>query len=417
MNQVGQSKMFVILGTPTQSELAYVFKWWDGQVTVVANGTGTKQLNIGGNPSDSFLLRYSCEICDPLGNSQLVSGSIGWNNPPSIVPSPTITPNQGAFPFQTAIVTRAYDLEEAGAIKFFWYSGTDPIASGVTAGVGLMPGTYAGTIVGNKTVYQNTLAFAVTQTEVLTCKVVDVDAGTTSLSYRLSGYEPGSPQFSVAAQPDSLTADAATLPSQVIGNQPVTFSAYAADTQSGSIAFYWSLYGTNGWTAPNIPYFSTGVSVVTGGGVRNDFTRDISAETVTGIRTALVTVTNTSTGKSAFSSVDVNLIKNDAPAVSAVNVYSATSGALLDSTSVSKAANPIVKFSGTASDPNGDVVYYQWNLSQPVAPSVVTLYGRDIFVDISNYPTSNVTLGSVKVVDRLGLESAPFTIPTFTVVT
>lgn len=417
MNQVGQTKTFSVQGTPSAGTLAYVFRWWDTEVTASGSGTATKQLNIGGNPSDAFQLRFKCEICDQLGNSQVLNGAVACNNPPNVVPSPTITPNYQALPYQTQVITRAYDLEEAGAIGFFWYSGTNPIASGVTATDGAMPGTYAGTLVGNKTVYKNTFDFAVTQNAVLTCKVVDFDSGTTALDYRIGGFDPGVPQFSVAAQPDSLTADAATLPSQFIGNQPVTFSVYAADAQSGSIAFYWSFYGTNGWTASDVPFFSTGTTALLGTGFRNDVARNISGETVTGLRTVLVTVTNTRTGKSAWSSVDINLIKNDAPAVSAVNVYSVTTGQPLVIAGISKAANPIVKFSGTASDPNNDVVYYQWGLSQPIAPASVTLYGRDIFVDISGFPTGNVALGTVKVVDRLGLESVPFTVPQITLVT
>lgn len=419
-NQVGQVETFAVMGTPPSQPLAYVFSFWDGSSITTAYGSTTKELNAGGNPANSpaFTLPFRVDVCDRHGNSQVITGTVGVNNPPTVFGAPTITPNDAAFPFVSQVVTRAYDLEEAGGILFLWYDGARPIASGVTANVGATPGTYAGTWAGaNKTVYQNTVSHLISQGTVLTCKIVDVELGTTALDYRFNGFDPAAPRFSVAAQPDSLTADATTLPDQYIGSQPVVLTATASDTQTGSLAFYWSFYGSNGWEATDIPYFSTGQSSPTQTGWRSDVTRSVSGELTTGLRTVDVSVTNVATGKSALASIQVTLVRNENPAVSAVNSYRALTGVLETSFSQNVGNNNYVcKFSGTATDPNRDVLYYQWELALPTSPvENVTLYGRDVYVDVRRFSTGAHSLGTMKAVDRLGLASSLFTLPSITV--
>jgi hypothetical protein len=416
MYQVGDQKTFVVQGTPSAGTLAYVFKWqWDSTVSVTTNGTATKTLNLGGNPADSFNLRHRVDICDQFGNSQALNGSIVVNNPPSLQCAPTITPNDRPFPFQTIIDTRAYDLEEAGAVGFFWYNGTIPIPSGVTSTIGTAAGTYAGTLTSAKTVYRNVLTRTVDSGTVLTCRIVDANSGTTIVPYRLNGYDPADPSFSVAAQPDSLTANASTLPSQTIGSQPITFSAFAADTSSGSLAFYWAFYGSNGWTA-NVPFYSTGTNTTLPTGVRSDVQRDISDEDTTGLRTAQVTVTNVSTGRSVTSSIDVKLIKNEAPDIDSVGLRNAQTGAELTDTIDRSSADPFyVRLTGSATDANDDLLVFRWDLTLPVQPTPITLYGREIVLDMGPYGAGDINLGTLVVSDRLGLTSPTYTIPQITI--
>lgn len=417
MNQVGDTKLFVVGGTPPAGTYAYAFTWWDNTVTVTTNGSAAKKLNIGGNPANSFQVPFTCDICDVYGNSQQLTSGVVVNNPPTVVPTPTILPNDAAFSFNAQVITRAYDLEEAGPVGFYWYSGTTPISSGATATDGSMQGTYAGTLVGLKTVYRNTLEYTVQQNTVLTCRIVDADGGTTALDYRLVGYDPDAPRFSVAVQPDSLTANASTQPSQYIGNEPVTLSVYAADTEPGSLSFLWSFYGSHGWQATDIPFFSTGTSTPVDVGVRNDVLRYVQGEATAGLRTVEVSVTNTATGKSARADVEIMLLANAAPTVSSVDPYAANTGVQLSPTSISKSAYPLIVLSGTAADTNNDLLTYRWDITQPITPSSLTLYGRNIALDISGYPNGVASLGQLQVSDRLGVEATPFVLPQLTITT
>ncbi len=170
-----------------------------------------------------------------------------------------------------------------------------------------------------------------------------------------------------------------------------------------------------------MPGYSVGTTGTLPGGVRNDFLRNINTETLEGVRTALVAITNTRTGRSTQASLQVNLTVNDAPVITAVTAYNAATGLPPVNSTFSKASSPVVKFSGTANDPNGDILYYRWAIVQPVNPASLILYGRDIYIDISGYDTDpdpwSGVLGSVKVVDKFGLESTSFTLPSIAVTT
>lgn len=412
MNQVGQVKNFTVQGSPPAGTLAYVFKFpWDLSVIVSGSGSVSKQLNLGGNPSDAFLLRFNCEICDQLGNSQVLNGSIACNNPPTIVQAPTVSGNNQAFPYQTTITVVGYDLEQAGPLVYDWYSGTTALPSGVTTSAGLVPASYAGTSVGMLTAYQNVMTTTVAATEVLTCQVVDANAGTTSLGFRLDGFAPGAPQFSVAAQPSSLTATPTTLPTAVISGTPLLLTAYASDTHSGSLAFTWSFYGSNGWQASTIPYFSAGTVAAVPGGYRGDLLYSVAGEQTAGQRTVNVGVTNLSTRVTAQSQIQVTLVVDGPPVVQGVNVYDAVTGLPLP-TPFTLRNTGTVRLSGVASSPQSETLYYAWSIvGQPVVPVNTTLYGPDVLLNVSGYAPGSYALGTVIAVDVYGTVSQPFSIP------
>lgn len=433
MNQVGDLKTFRVLGTPpVYPDPIYVWKFWDGAVMATGTESGSvqKRLNLGGNPAEGgsapFVVPFRCDICDQLGSTvQVVTSTIPVNNPPTIVGAPSITPNNQAFPFSPTIKINAYDLENNG-VGFFWYYGTNPIGGldSTPAPSVSVQGTYYGTLTGlTRDLYTNTFTPTVYGSgTVYTCKIVDGNSGTTRINVPVQGFDPGAPQFSVAAQPNSLVADASTLPTQRIApGQTVLFTTYASDTNAGRLVFTWYLYGTNGWNAPDIPVVSFGTrTALAGGNWRGDLLRVIDQETGDGVRTAIVSITNSATGKSVFSSLPVTLIQNHAPAIESVGIYDAHGAPIDTITSAGSATPTIVRFSGTASDADTDVLYYKWDFTTPGTPVAFTLYGRDAYVDVATWPASSQgiaypTLGVVTAIDRYGVSSAQFDIPQLTV--
>jgi hypothetical protein len=426
MNQVGQLKTFRVMGTPPAYPVPiYVYKFWDGSVIATGTYAGSvqKRLNLGGNPAESFTVPYRCDICDNLGNVvQVVTSSIQVNNPPTIVPSPTVVPNDHAFPYPVTISVRGYDLEDNG-VAFFWYHGTNPIGgkdstANTPAGVA---GTYYGTLIGaNKTLYTNTFQDTVVENgTVLTCKLVDGDSGTSTINFELRGYDPSAPQFSVAASPDTVTSGASTLPVQVIApNQTVKFTAFGYDPTPGSLLFTWYFYGSNGWSQPGLPVITTDTGTAVSQGLKSEKDLPIATEVTAGQKTAVVSVTNTVTGKTSYSSIPVRLILNEGPTITSIGLYDATTGQPV--TTITKLASPLrtlVRFSGTASDSNEDVLSFRWDINSPPASAAYTVYGREGYVDVTDWtsPATYTNVGALTATDRYGVVSSTFSMPQITI--
>ena len=286
-NQVGDLKTFEVTGSPpVYPQSIYVWRWWDGSgtVTVVPNGVVQKRLNLGGNPAElvgpPYVVPFRCDICDNLGNVvQVLTDKIAVNNPPTIVGAPSVTPNNQAFPFVPSIQVSAYDMEDnmapvGGEVGFFWYQGTQAVGGGVTTGPVSFAGTYYGTLIGaDRDRYTNLFTPTVYGAgTIYTCKIVDADNGTCQINVPVQGFDPEAPLFSLAAQPNTLSADASTLPAQFIApGESVIFTSFAYDPTLGDIEFTWFLYGTNGWNAPTgIPLTSHGARTAVERGWRND---------------------------------------------------------------------------------------------------------------------------------------------------
>jgi len=92
----------------------------------------------------------------------------------------------------------------------------------------------------------------------------------------------------------------------------------------------------------------------------------------------------------------------------------------LETSTIAKVALPtrtMAQFSGTGTDADGDVLSYTWSITAPVSPTSYVLYGRNAFVDVSEWPSSTyAAIGNVVAVDKYGQESLPFSIPTVTVI-
>ena len=423
MNQVGDQKTFRVMGTPPSYPApVYAYKWWDGSVSVTGTYSGSvlKRLNLGGNPAETFTVPFRCEICDTLGNVvQIIADTIAVNNPPTVVPSPTIVPNDQAFPFATQITTRAYDLENT-SVQFYWYLGTNPIGGeDTTAQDFTVEGTYYGTLTGlTRNGYTNSFNPTVlSDGTIYTCKLVDDDGGTTSVHYDMRGYDPAAPAFSLAATPESLISNASTLPIQWIApGQYITFTGYGDDPSPGILRFVWYFYGSNGWTQPGMPllYYDNGTSVAQG--KKSEYRLQIQDETAAGQKVAIVSCTNHSTGRTVYSSIPVRLDMNDAPEISSVGVYHPVSDE--EQSSFTKLVLPnrtLVKFSGTASDADNDLITFRWDIYAPPAGQAYTLHGRDGLVDVTDWTTGvKTSIGVVTATDRFGVNSSAFSIPQIT---
>jgi len=422
MNQVGDDKTFYVAAHTSGAR--YVWKYWDGATAVSAQSAGSnvKRLNLGGNPAEGFTVPVRCEVVDPIKGETvyITTGRLPVNNQPTLYGSPTVSNNDAAFPYQTTIAIRAYDLEDAG-IQFLWYSGSNPVSGLDTTSASIsVEGTYYGTLTGlTRQTYLNQFSTTIYGSgTTMTCKIIDGDAGTRRLNFDFRGYDPAAPSFSVAATPDALTAQATALTTQFIApGQVANLSAYAYDPVPGQLVFTWDLNGTNGWSAPDIPfiYANDGTSVEQG--YKSEWQRQLEDETVGGRKRVIVWVTNPTTNKTTSTYFDINTAINQAPSFSSVDMYDPISGEQI--TSITKAALPtrtLVRFSGTASDPNSDVVTYKWDFTVPVSPSTYTLYGRDAFVDVSDWPSGAYsTLGIVTAYDRFEQASSPANIPSLTV--
>jgi len=429
MNNVGDLLTLSTQGTsPGSATPIYVWRFWDGSVQATTENYGPveKVVNIGGVPvpgsAGPYNLPYHCDICDPYGTIvRAIDGAVPANNPPTVTEI-KITPNNQAYAFSTKIEVSAYDLEKK-AISFYWYDGSTPLTVGVGAVSGpvAMSGTYNGTWIGeNRDVYTGTFDTTVySDGTVLTCKVVDADSGTNLVQLPLQGYSPVAPQFAIAAQPSGLRADASALPDAVIGpNQEIAFSVFATNpADSTAPAFTWFLYGSNGWSTSAAGAYS-GITTRQSVGFRNDLIVDISHEAGAGLRKAIVAIANAQT--TVYGEQDVMLSANAGPVMSGVRIYktdgtpvSPTTPIIRPLASADALVPPLLlRFSGTATDANNDIVYYEWTFtSLPDFGNWIT-YGADVYLDVSDWPSQPYgSLGTVKAIDKYGQPSLSLPIP------
>lgn len=407
-HQVGTTAEFTITGVPA-GNYAYVWDWWDRTTSATAIPYTTKKLNMGGDPHDGNLLRFTVTIVAEDGQSQVRSGSLEVNNPPSIASSPSISRNDDFFPFTSVIQIRAYDVENE-QISFFWYDAEDvPLGGGTSGTLGLINGTYNGTVAQyNGTL--NVFTHVVEETQTIYAKLVDTAGGTTTVDFSLRGGVPPPPAITASTEVNTLTADATTLPDHRIGTgRSVSFVVFSSDVVN-TLDFLWSFYGTNGWASNS---FSTGVTeVLAGNSLKNSVVKSIENETG-GPKRAIVTVNNSTSGKSVDVPVDVFLVANTVAEDMTFKVYRQTIATEIELDLSASDAHPVpdtvaadakVRYVATAVDPQGDIVTYRWQFLQPtgVLPSSLILWGRSVMVDTVGYPAGGAVQGVVTATDRFG---------------
>lgn len=381
-NNVGDVKSFTLTGTKTDG-FRYVWRWWDNSVDCTQVNTIEKTLNIGGNPSDGLQVRYTVEVVDDHGHSAQYGGALVVNNPPSIVlGSARVSDNGKLVAYTTRASVQVYDLENQ-ALTFSWTAGAAThLGSGNTTPLGPIAGTYAGTYVGLYAGTEASIDFSVTQNTTLTLTVTDSADGVTEVDFPLYGYTRTDPYASAAVSPSSQSSDASAQP-VVTGGEDATFALYTSAGAPRTV-FVWGFWGTNGWTIPSSSNGST--TVLPDGSLRNVVLKATVNE-APGDKLAEVTAIDLDHNTVTVITVPVQVISNDPPIISQVIA-----------TPSSPVAGQTVRLSVDATDPNADLLEFQWILNSPA----VTLWGRTVYVDTTGLITGEVVAGNVTAFDRLG---------------
>lgn len=390
---IGESVSLRLYGAPVSGGgYTFVWKWWDGTVDVTSTPRVTRTVNTGGT------LQYSLVQCDDYGRSITYYGSLIVNKAPVVIGAPTITPNDGFFPFTTLLQSVAYDPEHTGGteLNFEWYNAGTLISVGTT------------TVLSTGT-YQNQLQVdGVTANKTLTQKIYDTQSGVTEVNYNIRGSSASGLQGSSSTLSNAVTSSASNLSEIIIGpDAEATFTAFASDPSGGNLQFDWSLSTTNGWAADYT--FTDTPSALPTGLFKSQITRSVASETA-GTKIAVCTVTNLTTGQTISFNTTVQLVSPTAPTINAIS----TDAPLING-GYAVAQGGYVHFTAAASDPNNALLTYKWVFTQPA----VTLYGKTVMLRPSDYSVFSevvlegtdssggpaTILGNVTVVDRYGQSS------------
>jgi hypothetical protein len=381
---IGDVKTFILNGNTPAQPMRYVWQWWDGSVDVTSNGTVSKQLNVGGNPADSYQVRFSCEAVNEVGQSSQFDSALVVNNPPSLVlGSTSLSNNGGDFSFRARASLIAYDLEN-DALGFQWYAGGQSLGGGNPSFYGQVDGTYAGTLVGSFAGTNNYIDYDVTSNGSLTCYVYDLSGGTTAIQFFLFGQSP-TQQYSAPQALAYQSAIDSTSSSIVRIGQDVfaEFTVYTGEN-SNPTNFNWTFHGSNGWVATT---YSTGTTTLLAtGAFQNQVLKTTASETA-GQKYAEVQIVDTVSGLSADFTIPVFLEANAGPEIASSEVLPFAPG-----------AGEVLSFEVTATDPELDILTYRWSF--PDFP--LTMYGRKVFVDSTGISPGNVVHGVVTITDKLG---------------
>lgn len=303
--------------TATGTGLVYVWKWWDGTVSVTSTNTTTKVVNRWGT------LAWTVDVVDELGRAVSTAGAALDVPQPPVFADMALSKNDGVFPY---VATLSVEV-----------SGDDyPIEcvfNGTSQNV-LSPGTIS---------FDALISSAGT----LDLSAVD-NAGVTT---RLPVYVYGR-----ADQAPMVTQPAALPTHQWRTNSSGTLMVLAADPEGQDLTFSWALTSAEGWT-PSIGT-SPGTSVDVGNGIQNSLVVSTVGQ-VPGSRLARLTVSDAN-GNSVDYSVALELLANAAPSIASIAYYP-----------TSPKVGDAVTFSGTSTDPEHDLFTWKWTFGGPIAgPSV-----------------------------------------------
>lgn len=102
MNNVGQLLNLSTTLSSGTGDMSYVWKFWDGDVKVTTVPSVQKRLNQGGT------LDYSVTVVDPLGQTDVKTGTVNVNYPP-VINSITISKNDTPATYTTNVVVTVTD--------------------------------------------------------------------------------------------------------------------------------------------------------------------------------------------------------------------------------------------------------------------------------------------------------------------
>lgn len=409
MNQVGEQVTLAVYPVPSGSVIySYVWDFWDDTSTATTAPFVVKTINIGGQPGTD-VLEYTCRPVALDGQSVTLTGTITANSPPTIMPGVSISTNDEFFFFSTRLQLQAIDMD-GDAFAFAWYNGTDYLGAGTTSSAGNVNGTWTGngtTVIGSYPSSLNYLDAVVTENSVVTCYVVDVRAGTAHVDFLLRGEDNPNPVAVVTAGIAGVSFDSASPPTARVGpDQFVDFTVYTSPMPSHLVEFLWTFAGSNHWSMPPLTEAGTRY-VLPNGGVQSTVHRDISTEVIstgtTKIATASVqvTATNIYNGGITRSNTDytITLVKNTAP--SGVDIARRVGGTILTGDGPVTVGD-MIEFSASGTDANMDVMYYEWQIIQPFAPTPIYFWGPKVLYSTEGYGTGDSVEGQLTVVDWLG---------------
>lgn len=427
MNNVGESKAFRYKPSAPTAGLRYVFSFWDGTTEVNTTGTAIKVLNAGGNPADSFLLRWSGTTVDDRGEAAGNSAAFVVNNPPVIVQAPQATVNDAAFPYDTELSLEAYDLEGHVPLSFNWWRGGTKVLYSSGTSTGSVSGTYSGTYTGLAYPARSSHLWVtnVTQPEMVRVDVVDSQSGTTTLNFSLLGRKPTNPYGTPMVETGSLVADASGPPRSRVGaGLKAKFILHTEVLDSGTVTCDWGFPQYLGWlggvSGTNAPVAYPPVQLANG--AYECVVEKPLSETATTARQVQVQATLTHNGKSSLAVLSLILLPNTEPENVAVEVLN-QAGTVIELSSnaadVAAASNRI-QFRATAVDPDLDLVSFAWRIAVSTTPSRddLFLYGRTAVIDMTGLTAGNTIGGSGSYLharDRFGAQVVLGTFPTITI--
>jgi len=419
MNQTGETKTFVLSASSGSQIYAYVWKFWDGTSEATVYPTVQKVLNIGGNPVDDRSLYYTCSPVAVNGHEVVVNGSLQVNNPPSIVPSPSISTNDTYLPFNTRLQLDAFHVDQLlgnQPLQFDWYLGASALGNG-TLGASY---PYKGTWSGNDTVVVNAAGTAqpcfydttVYSNRVIRCYVQDNSGGIAFVDFDLRGYTRPALETGIVASTGNLGAGASALPVKRIGyGEYFEFVVEARDAGNAVLNFSWNCAGSNNWTVP-----STGAGAVTqnpDGSWRSVFLKDLSGEVVSSGTEKTATAVCAIISPSARTDVSaaVVLVKNSGPTAVAVTVFDAVGNGAITS---HQSAGVKIRYEAVVTDPDGDIGYVYWTFVATTGtpwPNPTRMVGPKVVVDTGSWTGCAGVVGSWVAVDRLLQPSLSGTVP------
>lgn len=409
MNQVGQNKTFMLSATSGSQIYSYVWKFWDSTSEATVYPTVQKMLNIGGNPLDDRSLYYTCNPVAVDGQQVVVNGSLQVNNPPGIVPSPSISANNEYLPFTARLQLDAFDVDESlgdSPLAFDWYLGTYALGNGTLGTPYIFDGTWAGNdtvVVQSLTAqpcYYDTVVYS---NRTIRCYVQDQSGGITYVDFDLRGYVRPPLETGIVASTGNLGEGASALPVKRIGyGEFFEFVVDARDAGDAALSFSWNFAGSNNWTVP-----STGAGAVTqnpDGSWRSTFLKDLTGEVVTTGTEKTATAVCTVISPSARTDVEVSvvLVENSGPNNIVITYWDAVTDApIVPPGPVTQGTK--IRYEATVTDPDGDICYVYWSFDTALGtewPSPTKLIGPKVVVDTALFPVSPVR-GSFVTVDRL----------------
>lgn len=365
--QVGYS---VTLSVVVDRAIAFIWYFWDGSTETTYAPTVDKIINQGGTIS------WTCKAVDEWGQFDSVTDSMSVNWPP-VIQSAELTFNDLAPTYATEFNTTISDPDSASPITV-WLDGITPttistLSHGTTEGVA-------------------TFAFNVSTSSTKVLHAIDANGGTTLLDVDIRA---------TPAKPILAAITAIPRKPRIGTPSALSFVCRMTNPNGGTVpTFEWE-FSSSDWVLSDFssaPGFTVGVSTATtpgavqslGGNIyQNSILVPVLVSQTRGQKRVKLTITPPSgAGDEVELYGHVTLFENHDPEVVRFNIVSPE---LI-------IAGEAVTIECVATDPDDDIVSYEWNLTGCSDPVQVGLTTNPVTV----YPITTVVYGSMTVSDPYG---------------